>query len=265
MYFTKMREIAERLARLDNKNSQAKIDLGYAYRWTGTSELISDPDAAVEWYRKAITITREALSKTPDSVNFRWQNAARSLEFAEALKRADKPSEAVSQAQIARDTLIGLGVSQQARREFQRLLLASDCMLSDLHHELGSSVSSLSYQNSAMDVLTSVRSGGPDLYVDQTLAGCHDVFSRVDSRRASGLRRVWSLNSSDNRVAVRLQMSCGFRLTKSVSLEAELEIDLPVQRPAREMPQPAGFFRTNPSSSACIVAGREGDTPVLQL
>ena len=188
MYFTKMREIAERLARQDNKNSQAKIDLGYAYRWTGTSELISDPDAAVEWYRKAIAITREALSKTPDSVNFRWQNAARSLEFAEALKRADKPSEAVSQAQIARDTLIGLGASQPARREFQRLLLASDCMLSDLQHELGSSVSSLSYQNSAMDVLTSVRSGGPDLYVDQTLAGCYDVFSRVDSRRASGWR-----------------------------------------------------------------------------
>jgi hypothetical protein len=143
-------------------------------------------DAAVEWYRKAIAITREALSKTPDSVNFRWQNAARSLEFAEALKRADKPSEAVSQAQIERDTLIGLGVSQPARREFQRLLLASDCMLSDLKHRLGSSVSSLSYQNSAMDVLTSVRSGGPDLYVDQTLAGCYDVFSRVDSRRAPG-------------------------------------------------------------------------------
>ena len=33
---------------------------------------------------------------------------------------------------------------------------------------------------------------------------------------------------------MRLQKNCGFRLTKSVSLEAELEIDLP----AREMLQP---------------------------
>jgi hypothetical protein len=188
MYFSKMRKIAERLARLDSKNSQAKTDLGFAYRWTGTSELISHPDAAVEWYRKAITITREALSQAPDSVNFRWQNAVRSLELAEALKRAHQTHEAVSQAQIARDTLIGLGVSEPARREFRRLLLASDCMLSDLQHELGSSASALSYQNSAMDMLSSVRSGEPDLYVDQTLAGCYDVFSRVDSRHASDWR-----------------------------------------------------------------------------
>jgi hypothetical protein len=39
-----------------------------------------------------------------------------------------------------------------------------------------------------MDVLSSVRSGEPDLYVDQTLAGCYDIFSRVDSRRASDWR-----------------------------------------------------------------------------
>ena len=83
-----MPHLAERLARLDSKNSQAKIDLGYAYRWTGTVELVAHPDAAVEWYRKAIAITREVLTQSPDSVNFRWQNAARSLEFAEALKRA---------------------------------------------------------------------------------------------------------------------------------------------------------------------------------
>jgi tetratricopeptide (TPR) repeat protein len=188
MYFAKMREIAERLARLDSKNSQAKIDLGFAYRWTGTSELISDPNAAVEWYRKAIAITREALSKTPDSVNFRWQNAVRSLELAEALRRARQPREAISQAQIARDTLNGLGVSEPARREFQRLLLASDCTLLALNQQLGSSASGLSYQNSAMGMLSSVRSGEPDLYVDQTLAGCYDVFSRVDSRRASDWR-----------------------------------------------------------------------------
>jgi tetratricopeptide (TPR) repeat protein len=196
IYFAKAREIAERLARLDNKNSQAKIDLGFAYRWTGTSELVSHPDSAVEWYRKAIGITREVLSRAPDSVNYRWQNAARSLELAEALKRARQTREAVSQAQIARDTLIGLGPSEPARREFRRLLLVSHCMLSDLHHQLGSSAIALSYQKSAMDMLNSVRSGEPDLYVDQTLAGCYDVFSRVDSRRASD----WGNQSREIRV-----------------------------------------------------------------
>jgi len=41
-----------------------------------------------------------------------------------------------------------------------------------------------------------------------------------------GLRRVWSMTASADRVALRLQRNCGFRLTKSISLEAELEIDL---------------------------------------
>lgn len=188
MYFTKVREIAERLAGLDSKNSQAKIDLGFAYRWTGTAELVSHPEAAVDWYRKAISITREALSQAPDSVNYRWQNAARSLELAEALKRARQTREAVAQAQIAQETLLGLRASEPPRREFRRLLLDSYCELSDLQYQLGSNASALSYQNAAMDMLTSVQSGEPDLYVDQTLAGCYDVFSRVDSRRASDWR-----------------------------------------------------------------------------
>jgi L-amino acid N-acyltransferase YncA len=43
---------------------------------------------------------------------------------------------------------------------------------------------------------------------------------------AAGLRRVWSLISPDNRAALRLQESCGFRITKSMPLEAEMEINL---------------------------------------
>jgi len=73
------------------------------------------------------------------------------------------------------------------------------------------------------------------------------IFVHQDSRRrgiggalvraalawgaAGGLRRVWTLTSSDNRAALRLQESCGFRQTTSVSTEVELEIDLPVPAP----------------------------------
>ena len=64
------------------------------------------------------------------------------------------------------------------------------------------------------------------------------VKAALDCGGAVGLRRVWSVNSSDNRVNLRLQENCSFRLTKSVSLETELEIDLPVPWAAREMPQP---------------------------
>jgi GNAT superfamily N-acetyltransferase len=43
---------------------------------------------------------------------------------------------------------------------------------------------------------------------------------------AVGLRRIWSMTSSENRVAVRLQWSCGFRPV-TVSTETELEVYLP--------------------------------------
>jgi RimJ/RimL family protein N-acetyltransferase len=56
----------------------------------------------------------------------------------------------------------------------------------------------------------------------------------LDWAGAAGLRRVWSMTSSNNRVALRLQTNCGFRLTKSISLEAELEIDLRVPRLTRQ-------------------------------
>ena len=69
------------------------------------------------------------------------------------------------------------------------------------------------------------------------------IFVHQDSRRrgfgaalvkaalewgsAAGLRRVWAMTSSENKAALQLLKSCGFRLT-SFFPTAELEIDLPV-------------------------------------
>jgi diamine N-acetyltransferase len=52
------------------------------------------------------------------------------------------------------------------------------------------------------------------------------VRAALEKGSKTGLRRVWSMTASADRVALRLQRNCGFRLTKSISLEAELEIDL---------------------------------------
>jgi RimJ/RimL family protein N-acetyltransferase len=73
------------------------------------------------------------------------------------------------------------------------------------------------------------------------------IFVRQESRRrgvgtalvraalewgvATGLRRVWTMTSPDNRAALRLQESCGFRVTKSAFPASELEIDLLVPTP----------------------------------
>lgn len=60
----------------------------------------------------------------------------------------------------------------------------------------------------------------------------------LDWGGAAGLRRVLALTASDNRAALRLLMSCGFRLIQSAFAVAELDIDLPVPRASREMPRP---------------------------
>ena len=49
---------------------------------------------------------------------------------------------------------------------------------------------------------------------------------------AVGLRRVWSLTSSDNQPAIRLQLKCGFHRRSFAFGETELEIDLLVSRAA---------------------------------
>ena len=82
------------------------------------------------------------------------------------------------------------------------------------------------------------------LAADQSASAEMAVFVHQESRRIgvgtallkaaldwggeAGLRHVWSLTASENRVVLRLQKNCGFRLMKSVSIETELEIDLPV-------------------------------------
>jgi GNAT superfamily N-acetyltransferase len=52
---------------------------------------------------------------------------------------------------------------------------------------------------------------------------------------AADLVRVWAVTTCDNRPALRLLMRCGFRLRPSAIALAELDIDLPVPRAAREM------------------------------
>jgi GNAT superfamily N-acetyltransferase len=52
---------------------------------------------------------------------------------------------------------------------------------------------------------------------------------------AAELGRVWAVTAGDNRGALRLLMSCGFRLIQPAFAVAEWDIDAPVPRAAREM------------------------------
>jgi GNAT superfamily N-acetyltransferase len=91
------------------------------------------------------------------------------------------------------------------------------------------------------------------------------VFVRQESRRkgigaallkkalelgwAAELGGVWAVTAGDNRAALSLLMSCGFRLTQSASAVAELDIDLPAPWATRERFFPSVFIFRSSSRS----------------
>jgi GNAT superfamily N-acetyltransferase len=52
---------------------------------------------------------------------------------------------------------------------------------------------------------------------------------------SAGLERAWAITASDNRAALRLLMSCGFRLMRPDVDVAELDIDLRVPPDTHEL------------------------------
>jgi len=71
--------------------------------------------------------------------------------------------------------------------------------------------------------------------------------------RAARVQRVWAVTAFENRAALRLLVSCGFRLMQSDSDATELDIDLDLRREPREL---KGISRTPIS-----LAGRRSDVP----
>jgi hypothetical protein len=67
VYMTKAREIAERLAKLDSSNNQAKEDLGGVYQNIGQVQSGLNPPAAVDWFLRSVAISRELLEISPKS------------------------------------------------------------------------------------------------------------------------------------------------------------------------------------------------------
>jgi RimJ/RimL family protein N-acetyltransferase len=70
------------------------------------------------------------------------------------------------------------------------------------------------------------------IFVDQEFrrkgVGTALVKTALERAELTGLRRVWTMTSSDNQAALHLQQKCGFRLTNFVFPAVELQIDLPV-------------------------------------
>jgi tetratricopeptide (TPR) repeat protein len=196
VYVAKARSIAERLAQLDSNNAQAKSDLVAAYARTGEVESYSHLGAAIDWFRKSVTIAQELVRGAPGSAHYRGQLATSSWQLAGVLARSGLRKEALDYAQAVTKDLVDLVRLQPTRKDFSRQLMTAHCLLCDLQHQSRDRAGALTSQRAAMDLVASVSAGQPDLYVDYSLAKCYDVFSRTDAKNSEEWRQksreVWS-------------------------------------------------------------------------
>lgn len=188
VYFTEAQEIAERLARLDTRNMQARADLGTAYARTAEAESFSQPEAAILWYRESIAIARAVETLSDCKKRAQLDVAIRSREMAEVLARRRQTREAISHAETARDVLAGLDASQPGRSEVRRELMATDCVLCDLQWKAGNKAGAVMNQRSAMELLNSLRAAEPDLFLENSIAKCYRTFSQTDGENSATWR-----------------------------------------------------------------------------
>ena len=185
VYLTKAREIAERLAKLDSGNTQAKDDLAGVYENIGRVQSGLNPAAAVDWFLRSIAITRELLEISPVSVDYRNWLGIREREVAEALGRTNRIPGALSHALASRDGLINLIRSQPPRKDFSRDLMRSYCVLADLQHQARDDAGASLSQQAAMRLFNVVEAGEENLDSDYSLAKCYEVFSRTDAAHSA--------------------------------------------------------------------------------
>ena len=185
VYMTKAREIAERLAKLDSSNNQAKEDLAGVYENIGQVQSGLNPAAAVDWFLRSVAITRELLEISPVSVDYRVSLGMQEREVAEALGRTNRIPGALSHALASRDGLINLIRSQPPRKDFSGDLMKSYCVLADVQHQARDDAGASLSQQAAMRLFNVVEAGEDDLESDYSLAKCYDVFSRIDAAHSS--------------------------------------------------------------------------------
>ena len=185
VYLTKGREIAERLAKLDSSNKQAKDDLAGVYQNIGQVQSRLNPAAAVDWFLRSVAITRELLDISPQSVDYREWLGIRERQVAETLGRTNRIQGALAHALASRDGLINLIRSQPPRKDFSGDLMMSYCVLADVQHQARDDAGASLSQQAAMGLMGAVAEGEPDLESDYSLAKCYDVFSRTDAAHSA--------------------------------------------------------------------------------
>ena len=117
--------IAEPLAVEDSKNVQAQVDLSFALEHLASVVVLRDPRAAVELYRRALTLLGPLLEKSPDELRYLRRRATQQRLLAVALHRRGDRGAAVDEMRDALSRVRALVAAQPANETIKADLYAT--------------------------------------------------------------------------------------------------------------------------------------------
>jgi eukaryotic-like serine/threonine-protein kinase len=172
--------IAQMLSGRDSGDVQGPYDLSLAYVSLGDSFRLTDPDAAGEWYRKSIALTKK-LAPFYGAGARHWL-AIRDEALAEVLGRKDQAPEQLRlllEANLIRRELAE--TSPHGRLHLMR----SYCKLSDAELALNNPAKARQYANAALLFLDQFEVTSPSLLVLRDVGFCYETEAAVQHRMAA--------------------------------------------------------------------------------
>lgn len=175
-------EIAEMLAGRDSGDVQGPYDLALAYVGMGDSFRQTDPEAAAEWYRKSVALTKK-LAPFYGAGARHWL-AIRDEALAEVLGRKDQAPEQLRlllEANLIRRELAE--TSPHGRLHLMR----SYCKMSDAELVLNDPAKARQYANAALPFLDQFEVTSSSLLVLRDVGFCYESEAAVQHRTAADL------------------------------------------------------------------------------
>jgi serine/threonine protein kinase len=180
VYARKALEIARMLGGRDSGDVQGPYDLALAYQGMGDSLRLTDSNAAGEWYRKSIAVTKK-LGPLYGAGGRHWL-AIRDEALAEVLDRKDQAPEQLRlllEANLIRRELAE--TSPHGRLHLMR----SYCKLSDAELVLDNPAKARQYANAALPFLDQFEVTSPSLLVLRDVGFCYESEGAVQHRLAA--------------------------------------------------------------------------------
>jgi len=210
IYARKALEVAQQIVSDDSKNTQGRVDLGFAYEGMGDAYRLNQPVAAGTYYRKAIAIAEEMAANPHDAREAQYLIAARKEELAAVLQGPQYAMERLQVLQEANAKWKQLQASGHGEPQDRLFLMRSYCKLSDAELALNHVPKSREYADSTLPFFSEFQLTSPSLTVLREVGFCYESLANVqhhiamdsgfsfsDRHKAEQQAREWYRRSAD--------------------------------------------------------------------